>query len=336
MSVPTQAVILAAGEGRRLRPHTAFRPKPLMPFLNIPLLRHTLRLAARSGVRRVWINAWHRAEQVVEFIATNPEPALEVTVVVEDELLGTAGGLANLWPRMEREPVLLLLSDIVADFDLPSMSRFHGEARRMRGACATMALTSAADPAQYGAVHVDEAQLLTDIAGLRSGRSPGAADGAGFVNASAHIFEPEFMDRLPREPSCFVRQGYIPAMDDGLSCAGWMHQGAWFDTGTPAALLAAQEAALAGDLPVDDALFALGGRRHGPRGYVHESADVAGDARLEAGTTIAQGCVIGAGVRLSRCLVMPDTCIEPGTEADNVILGGVPQPAGVPLSEVRS
>jgi mannose-1-phosphate guanylyltransferase len=319
--VPEQAVILAAGEGRRLRPHTAFRPKPLMPFLNLPLLRHTLRLAARSGVRRVWINAWHLAQQVEDYVATCPEPSLEVTVVVEHELLGTAGGLANLWQRMDRAPVLLLLSDIVADFDLAALARQHRE----RGASATMALTAAADPDRYGAVHVDADHRLTDIAGLR-GRRECADSTQGFVNASAHIFEPAFLDRLPREPSCFIRQGYVPALEDGMACMGWLHEGGWFDTGTPAALLEAQAAALSGALHVDDALLALGGRRHGTRGFVHASSDVAEGVRLEGGSTVAQGCVIGPRVRLTRCLVMPDTHIAADTVAEGAILGGLPAP----------
>ena len=192
MSVPTQAVILAAGEGRRLRPHTESRPKPLMPFLNLPLLRHSLRLAARSGVRRVWINAWHCAPQIVDFVATRPEPALDVTVVVEDQLLGTGGGLANLWARMPRAPVLLLVSDIVADFDIEAMSRHHSE----RNASATMALTAAADPSHFGAVHMDRDGRLADIAGLRVERATDRCSGPGFVNASAHILEPEFLDTL--------------------------------------------------------------------------------------------------------------------------------------------
>jgi len=330
VTVPAQAVILTAGEGRRLRPHTEILPKPLMPFLNLPLLRHTLRLVARSGVRRVWINAWHLAQQVVDFVATDPEPALDITVVVEERLLGTGGGLANLWPRMERAQVLLLLPDIVADFDLEALSQHHREHR----ASATMALTSAADPLQYGAVHTDRDGRLTDIAGLRGERAERGLPGPGLVNASAHLFEPEFLDRLPREPSCFVRQGYVPAMDDGLCCMGWMHEGAWHDTGTPAALLEAQEAALTGSLPVDDALLALGGRRYGTEGFVHESAELADDIRLAAGTTVAQGCVIGSGARLSRCLVMPGTHVAPGTRAQDAILGGDPQPSTYPASEV--
>ena len=316
MTVPQQAIILAAGEGRRLRPYTETLPKPLMPFLNLPLLRHTLRLAARSGVSRVWINAWHHAQKIVDFVGSSPEPGLEINVVVEDKLLGTGGGLANIWPQMERSATLLLLPDIVADFDIAALYEHH----QTQQACATMALTAKASPAHYGAVHTDHEGRITDIAGLRA--KPTNPDHPGFVNASAHILEPEFLDRLPVEPSCFVRQGYVPALDDGLHCRGWVHKGAWHDTGSPAALLAAQHAAISGALPTDDALLALGGRRFGASGYVHPSAELADDVQLIEGTTVAQNCVIGAGVQLSGCLVMPDTHVPPLTRAQDQILGG--------------
>ncbi len=314
MSVPEQAVVLAAGEGRRLRPHTLVRPKPLMPFLDVPLLRHTLRALARAGVRRVWVNAWHLAGQVEAFAAERPEPALDVTVVREERLLGTGGGLANLWRRMDRATTLLLLPDILADFDLEALAADH----RARGAVATMALTAAADPAAYGGVDVDADGRLLDIAGLRGVETTPAGT---FVNASAHVFEPEFLDRLPAEPSCFVRQGYVPALDDGLPCRGRLHEGAWFDTGTADALLDAQAAALEGQLPVDDLLLVDGGRRRGARAWVHGDAEVAEDAVLDDGTVVGAGAVVEAGVRLHRCLVLPGARVAAGTEARRRILG---------------
>ncbi len=322
ISIPRQAVVLAAGEGRRLQPMTLQRPKPLMPFLNRPLLEHTLTALARSGVQRVWINAWHLAQQVVDFVEHVAVPPLEITVVREPELLGTGGGLANLWARMPRERLLLLLPDIVADFDLAALARHHIRA----GAVATMALTQAADPVRYGAVNVSSSGggPLTDIAGLVAPSKRALVHGdseRAFVNASAHVFEPEFLDRLPRTPSCFIRQGYVPAIESGLPCEGWVHPGGWHDTGTMQDLVAAQAAALSEQVTVDAELLAAGGLRHKSQSLVHPSADVSPGAHLVGGTTVAEGCVVEDQVQLRRCLVMPGTRVAEGTHGVDQILG---------------
>jgi mannose-1-phosphate guanylyltransferase len=302
MRVPRQAVVLCAGEGRRLLPYTRRRPKPLMPLLNVPLVQHQLLALQRAGVERVALNAWHLAPQIVAFAAADPVPGLRLHVEVETTLLGTGGGLANLRRWLAPEPLLLLAGDIVADFDFAALAARHAES----GAQATMALTPRADVARYGAVEIDEDGLLTDIAGLvgRRGR-------AALVNASAHLLEPDFVRRLPDGPCCLVRQLYVPALVDGARCAGFVHEGAWAELGEPAALLAVQGRALAGELPVHPAALELGGRRVG-EAFVHPTARVAADARLLRGTVVGPGGSVGRGVTLSGCLLLPGASVPAG------------------------
>ena len=183
MSLPRQAIVLAAGLGQRLRPYTDHTPKPLVPFLNRPLLEGTLELLARAGIESVWLNAWHLSDQLSAWAAARTARGMhkpDVNVVVEPDLLGTGGGLLNLAARLERGPLLVLAGDVVADFDLLSLAQRHAAC----AAEATMALTTRADPALFGPVSVDEHGLITDIIG-RLGR-PGRQ---ALVNASAHLLE---------------------------------------------------------------------------------------------------------------------------------------------------
>jgi len=302
VSVPRQAVVLCAGEGRRLRPFTLARPKPLMPLLNVPLVQHQLAALQRAGVERVALNAWHLAPALRGFAAGDPVPGLPLHVRVEPQLLGTGGGLANLRDWLLPEPVLLLAGDIVADFDFAGLSGRHAES----GALATMALTPRADVARYGAVEFGADGLLTDIAGLLGRHGTGA-----MVNASAHLLEPDFVRRLPDGPSCLVRQGYAPALAAGARCAAFVHHGAWAELGDPPALLAAQSDALAGRLPVDPGLLALGGLRTA-EALVHASARVAPGARLLDGTVVGPRSRVGTGVTLSRCLVLEGATVPDG------------------------
>ena len=311
MTTPTQAIVLCAGLGTRLSPASERQPKPLLPFLNRPLLEHVLRRLAAAGVQRAWLNAHHRAEQLVAFAATTPVRGLELEVVVEPLLLGTAGGLANLAPRLDAGPVLVLAGDVLADFDYASLAARH----RASGAIATMALTPRADPERYGPVEIDERGLLVDVA-----RLVGVPGVRALVNASAHVLEPGFLARLPAGPSCLVRQGYVPALRDGLRCAGWVHPGRWNETGTPESLTGAQVDALTGFAPVDAELLQLGGRLTPGPALVAHDARVAEDAWLGRGTTVGAGAEVGSGARLDGCLVLPGARVPAGAQLERQVI----------------
>lgn len=316
MTVPRQAIVLAAGMGQRLRPFTNHTPKPLVPFLNRPLLAGTLEDLSRAGVERVWINAWHLADQLVDWAAGWQDNSLKLTVVVEPELLDTGGGLVNIQPLLEPEPVLVLAGDIIADFDYGALARRH----QASGAEATMALTTAADPEVFGPVAIDSDQMLCDIVG-RLGR-PGERS---LVNASAHLLEPRFLDRLPRSgTSCLVRDGYLPAMATGATVAGWVHPGAWAETGTPGALLAAQQAALAGSLPLSPGRRAAGGLPWATGtdqlGLVHPTAQLGAGVELLDGSTVGPGARLGDGVTVRQCLVAGGVCLPDHTTWEHQII----------------
>ncbi len=316
MSVPHQALVLCAGEGRRLRPLTARTAKPLLPLLNVPLLQHALLRLRDAGVQRVALNTFHLAPQIEAFAAGLPLPGLSLHVRREPRLLGTGGALANLRDWLQPAPLLVLAGDIVADFDLPALFARH----RAAGAEASMALAPRADVRAFGAVEIDGDGLLCDIVGAL--RRPGSA---ALVNASAHVLEPAFVARVPQGPSCLVRQGYLPALAAGARCAGWVHDGAWAELGTPEALLDAQRAALSGELPVDPRLLAAGGRRDGASSLVHARAEVARDARLSGGTVVGAGARVGPGAHLHGCLLLPGAEAPAGSRLAGRIL--LPQPA---------
>ena len=324
--VPIQAVVLCAGEGRRLRPYTERRPKPLLPLHNVPLLRHTLRLLARSGVQRVALNAWYHAEQIQAFAESDPEPDLDLHVERETELLGTGGGLANLAGWRDDGPLLVLTSDVIGPFDLAGLAARHAE----RDAEATMTLVTDADIERYGAVEMDDAGDLTDIVGLLGRPGTGAA-----VNGSVHVLSDDFLARLPAaslRASCLVRDGYVPALRDGATVTGFVHAGPWAEIGTPELLLAAQRAVLAGTLPLDPELTAESGRQVPERSAIHAGASVDSSAVLVE-TVVGPRARVGAGAELRDCLVLPGAHVADHGRHVSEVLDAAPVTAG--LAEER-
>lgn len=116
-----QAMILAAGLGTRLRPYSSHRPKPLFPILGKPLLLHLLAQLRGQGFERIIVNSHHLREQFVELLRDEPGVHLQL----EEEILGTGGGLRLALPRLGQEPLLVVNGDTLLDLDLADLRQRH-------------------------------------------------------------------------------------------------------------------------------------------------------------------------------------------------------------------
>ncbi|GHA24949.1 guanyltransferase [Streptomyces tauricus] len=197
-SRPVQAVVLAGGQGSRLRPYTDDRPKPMVeiPGTGTPIIGHQLTWLAEEGVTDVVVSCGHLAEVLQEWLESADLP-VSVTTVVESEPLGRGGGLkyaAKHLPHPDR-PWYATNGDIWTRFSLRDMADFHTE----RDAVATLALARPRLP--WGAVQTDDFGHITDFI-----EAPPTAHG---INAGVYVFSPKFADLLPalgdHERSTFPR-----------------------------------------------------------------------------------------------------------------------------------
>lgn len=228
-SPPRQAVILAAGEGRRLRPVTRHTPKALVPFFGVPLLDHAAAHVVAAGVRRVAVNAHYLGDAVaahVEQVLAARYPDVSWTVSREPALLGTGGALDHLSVWLGAEAFYVVNADAVFDASLVELAA----AAAARGADAAWLVTRDTTFARLRTV-------LTDAGGAVSAISADPRPDA-WVFCGVHVAGPGLLARLPAgRASCAVRDGYLPWIRAGarvaavdLECA----RGAfWADTGTP-------------------------------------------------------------------------------------------------------
>ncbi|MFE6846927.1 NDP-sugar synthase [Streptomyces sp. NPDC057686] len=183
---PAQAVVLAGGQGSRLRPYTDDRPKPMVeiPGTGVPIIGHQLAWLAAEGVTDAVVSCGHLAEVLQEWLDGADLP-LRVTTVVEEEPLGRGGGLkyaARHLPHPDRA-WYATNGDIWTRFSLREMAAFHAE----RGATATLALARPRIP--WGAVETNEFGQVLDF--IESPPSP------YLINAGVYVFGPEFAALLP-------------------------------------------------------------------------------------------------------------------------------------------
>ncbi|MFF2098122.1 NDP-sugar synthase [Streptomyces sp. NPDC058202] len=183
---PVQAVVLAGGQGSRLRPYTDDRPKPMVeiPGTGAPIIGHQLTWLAEEGVTDVVISCGHLAGVLQTWLDSADLP-VKVTTVVESEPLGRGGGLryaAASLPHPDR-PWYATNGDIWTRFSLRDMADFHAE----RDAVATLALARPRIP--WGAVQTDGFGHVTDFIE--------APPSTFEINAGVYVFSPEFTGLLP-------------------------------------------------------------------------------------------------------------------------------------------
>lgn len=144
------AMLLAAGEGSRLRPLTLDRPKPMIAIAGAPILEHNVRLLAAHGVRRIVINVHHKPHVIMDYFGDGSRFGVEISYSLEERLLGTAGGIKQASAFLGEE-FFVIYGDNLSTCNLNALRDLH-ERRR---ATLTMALYERDNPTASGIVGLD-------------------------------------------------------------------------------------------------------------------------------------------------------------------------------------
>jgi mannose-1-phosphate guanylyltransferase len=225
------AMILAAGLGTRLGRVGRAVPKVLIDIGNGPLLeRHLVNLEA-LGAHRVVINVHYRAQRIQEYVEDYAGP-LEIVCVVEERLLGTAGGVRNALSYLEPGPFLVLYGDVLLQESIGPMLGFH----RDRGAMATIAVHEADSAEGKGVAEVDDQGLVRRF----SEKEPGEG-GRVLINSGIYLLETEIVAPLERGLACDFGHDVFPwAVERGLPVFAHRLSKPVIDIGTPEGLALAR------------------------------------------------------------------------------------------------
>ncbi|MGL3820002.1 nucleotidyltransferase family protein [Sphingopyxis sp. R3-92] len=236
MSVKIEsAMVMAAGLGKRMRPLTATRPKPLVRVAGKPLIDHSLDRLAAAGVGHVVVNVHYLADALEAHLAGQKWP---FSIAISDEraqLLETGGGMVKALPQLTGDPILIVNSDnIWTDGPQDSIQHLarHWDGDRMDALLLVIRQASATGHGGNGDFHMDPNGQL-------SRRKPGRV--APFVYTGIQLISPRLLDGAP-EGAFSTNILWDRAIAAGR-LYGVSHMGQWFDVGTPAAI-APTEAAL--------------------------------------------------------------------------------------------
>ena len=227
------AMVLAAGLGTRLGVVGRETPKVLIDIGGAPLLARHFSYLEVEGFDRVVINAHHLAPRIQSFVEAYDGP-LEVICVLEEELLGTAGGVRNALDLLEPSPFLVLYGDVLLRESTQAMVEFHRE----REAVATLAVHDADSAEGKGVVHVDASGRVTTFAEKKR-RSVGPA----LINSGVYIIESDIVAALePGEVSDFGMDVFPAALSEGWPLFAYRLRCPVIDIGTTEGLALARSA----------------------------------------------------------------------------------------------
>jgi mannose-1-phosphate guanylyltransferase len=320
-----KAMVLAAGLGTRLRPLTYEITKPMVPVIDRPVMEHILDLLARHGFDQVIANLHYFPDSIKEYFGDR------VSYRVEEELLGTAGGVRACADFFEGEDFLVISGDALTDIDLGALAARHSEA----GGIATLAVKKVADTREYGVVLHDRDGRIT---GFQEKPSPDEAL-SDLGNCGIYVFSPEIFDYFPERPFADWAQDVFPALLEN-DVPFHIHEVReyWNDVGSLTELRQGTFDALCGELRLE-----------------MEGTEVSSGVRVSNGTTlpedtivdgpvwIGSGVSIGEGVRLTGPIVLGDhasvgdraqlrsSIVFPGTEiaADSILIGAISAHNGI-------
>jgi mannose-1-phosphate guanylyltransferase / phosphomannomutase len=322
-----KAVVMAGGEGTRLRPMTANQPKPLLPVANRPIMEHVLRLLKKHGFEETVVTVQFLAAMVRNYFGDGEDVGMSLQYATEEMPLGTAGSVKNAEDALRDDSFLVISGDALTDLDLSEMVRFHKD----NGALVTVGLTRVPDPLEFGIVIADEdgriqrflekptwGQVFSDT-----------------VNTGVYIMEPEVLSEVrPKESVDWSHDVFPKLLKRGAPMFGYVSDRYWEDVGTLESYLKAQADVLNKKVHTDIAGFEVS-----PGVWVAEGADVDPDAvltgplcigdyaKIEAGAHLREYSVIGAnvvvkeGAFIHRAVVHNNVFVGQGTTLRGCVVG---------------
>ena len=318
-----KGIIMAGGEGTRLRPLTCDCPKPMIRLMERPLMAYAIELMKAHGIVDMAATLGYRAEAIESAFDDGADLSVKLRYYTERSPLGTAGSVKQAADFLD-ETFIVLSGDGVTDLDIGAAVDFH----RSRHALATLVLKKVENPLDYGVVDVDGEGRVRSFH-EKPDWSEVVSD---TVNTGIYILEPEVLQYIPGGRPCDFGHELFPGLvREGLPVFGYVTDAYWCDVGDVRAYLQVHADAMNGRVHLEG-LPPLGGRAIQRAGAVVDRAAVlegpcliGAGARIHAGayigpySVIGPNCEVGEGASVKRGILWPGVRLAPHAQ----VRGGV-------------
>jgi mannose-1-phosphate guanylyltransferase len=318
-----QALILAGGEGTRLRPLTSTIPKPVVPLAGRPFISYMIEWLRRHGVDDVILSCGFMADGVRAVLGDGSSLGVRLRYLDEPRPLGTGGAL-KFAEELLADRFFMLNGDVLTDIDLSAQLRQH----ESTGAKATLALISVDDPSAYGLVRVRDDGSVVEFV-----EKPGPEQiDTDMVNAGAYVLEREILAGMaPAGTNVSIEREVFPGLV-GRGLFGFAASGYWLDIGTPERYLLGTYDILEGNVDTEVgrqlsearlALVAEGAIRGRvvPPALVGEGCVVSEGAIVGSRTVLGPGVSVGRGAHIVSSVLLDGASVGARTSVSSSIIG---------------
>jgi mannose-1-phosphate guanylyltransferase len=303
------AVVLVGGKGTRLRPLTLSAAKPMLPTAGVPYLEHRLSRIRAAGIRHVVLGTSYRAETFEDYFGDGSDFGLDIEYVVENEPLGTGGGIRNVYNHLRHDTAMIFNGDVLSGVDLTAVLRTHRE----QDADVTLHLVRVPDPGAFGCVPTDADGRVLGF--LEKTDNPPTDQ----INAGCYVFSREVVASIPAGVPVSVERDTFPSLlAGGARVVGHVDTSYWLDLGTPMAFVRGSADLVSGVAPTA-ALPKV--QAHDIDRLILPGAQVDPTAVVNGGSAIGARARIAALAQVRRSVVMDDAEIGAGAQIASSVIG---------------
>ncbi|GCE46903.1 mannose-1-phosphate guanylyltransferase/phosphomannomutase [Thermosporothrix hazakensis] len=278
-----KAVVMAGGEGSRLRPLTIRRPKPMVPIAGKPVMEHILNLLKRHGITEVVVTVQYLASSIEDYFGNGSQFGMHITYSREDVPLGTAGSVKNAEEHLT-EPFLVISGDALTDYDLTDLIKYHNEKKSL----ATLLLAHVHNPLEYGVIITNEDGHITQFL-----EKPSWGEVfSDTINTGIYVLDPKIFTYFEKDKPFDFSQELFPMMlKQGDPIYGYIApKGYWCDVGNLSEYMRANADALQGRVDIE-----IPAKNIGNNIWCEEGVEIDGSAQLYGPVYLAHDCKVRQG-----------------------------------------
>lgn len=300
-----KAILLAGGQGSRLRPLTINTPKPIVPIFDRPFLRYQIELLKQvPEIDEIVLSLNYQPRRIEEVFADGADLGVSIRYVVEPQPLGTGGAIKFAAGPHPSGPVVVFNGDVLTSVDLPAVIALH----RARQARATIVLTPVENPSAYGLVETDADQNIKAFL-----EKPSADQiTCDTINAGIYVIEGDTLDRIPPDTAYSIERGYFPSLiAQGETFVAYTYRGYWIDIGTREKYQQVHHDIMSGRFSAPPFEGRAGQAVVSPDARVDPGAVIEGPCFIDAGAVIKAGARIGANSVIgASCHIAEDAHVD--------------------------
>jgi NDP-sugar pyrophosphorylase family protein len=322
-----RAILLAGGQGTRLRPLTLDTPKPIVPIFDRPFLQYQIDLLRQvPEIDEIVLSLNYQPHRIEEVFGDGSRLGIRLRYGVEPHPLGTGGAIKFAAGDYRGAPLVVFNGDVFTAVDLPALLDLH----RARRAKATIVLTPVENPSAFGLVETD---ADGNVEAFVEKPSPDQIK-CDTINAGVYILEPDTLDRIAPDTVCSIEREYFPSLiRHHETFVAHVHRGYWIDIGTPDKYRQAHRDIMMGRYVVPPFAGAAGAMVIAPDARIEDGAVIEGPCFIDAGAVVSRGarigpfsvigarCHVAAGAVVDGAILWPDTRVDVDARVGAAIAG---------------